>query len=246
MMPMLITVPVFRFFVLFLLLLGAQRLCLHTSGYLRLLIAAFFGSAYAALCLLPGFAVMGKLHYVMLLFIGFISFGIAVKPFAVFICLSILLEGLTQQNQSIGSVCLFFAGSAGLVFILMRNGRNTLLPVTITHKNKTISFYALYDTGNQLKDPSSGQSVMVVSPVVAKELMGLTPDQIRDPVETIGQVSGLRLIPYRSVGCQSGFLLGMLIKEVKIGRKKFKRVVAFAPEPLDDHGKYEALAGGVL
>ena len=248
MMHILITVPLFRLLILFLLFLGADRLCMQTSGYLRMAICSLLGAVYTALCLLPGLDWIGNLliYHLVLLAISLGYFGLQIKAAVIFVFLNLLLDGLVNRHPTSLSVVLFTTGAVGLIIVLMMKGKNLLLPVTLRLKNKTLSLYALYDTGNTLKDPATGISVLVVSPLVAKEMVGLTKDQLKHPVESIGLFPGLRLIPYKTVGCCSGFMLGMHIQEVRVRNKKVKRVVAFAPEGFEECGKYQALVGGVL
>ena len=105
-------------------------------------------------------------------------------------------------------------------------------------------YLSVEDTGNLLRDPITGRQVLVVGGDVALELTGLTQEQLRSPVESIGALPGLRLIPYRNVGNSSGFLLALRLQNVKIGKWKGSTLVAFAPEGLSSEGAYQALTGG--
>jgi hypothetical protein len=106
----------------------------------------------------------------------------------------------------------------------------------------------LRDTGNGLQDPITGESVLVIGPEAAANLLGLTQSQLQNPVETLKQrtVPGLRLIPYRSVGQPGGMLLGLRIKEVTVGDRRGSVLVAFAPARIGGNEGYQALTGGVL
>ena len=76
--------------------------------------------------------------------------------------------------------------------------------------------------------------------------LGLSPEQLQHPMETLvfHPVSGLRLIPYRSVGNAGGFLLAKRFAEVTIGDRKQSARVAFAAEGLGKGACYQALTGG--
>ena len=52
---------------------------------------------------------------------------------------------------------------------------------------------------------------MVVDRMTADKLLGLTTEQLEDPIGTIsrGKYPGLRLIPYTAVGKSAGMLLAM-------------------------------------
>ena len=125
-------------------------------------------------------------------------------------------------------------------------GEREYVGVELNMDNKRIHLLALRDTGNMLRDPVTGQSVLVVNAQTAFELLGLTRQQLRSPVETVGsgQYPGLRLIPYRSVGQANGMLIAIRLDQVKIGKWQGSTIVAFAPDGLDSEGSYQALTGG--
>jgi iron complex outermembrane receptor protein len=70
----------------------------------------------------------------------------------------------------------------------------------------------------------------------------LSADQLRKPLETIGLLPGLRLIPYKTISGR-GFLLAMPMQNVKIGSYRGSSLVAFSPESIGN-GNYQALTGG--
>ena len=116
----------------------------------------------------------------------------------------------------------------------------------IYYKDQHYKICALRDTGNQLKDPLTGNSVLIVGSDVAQAMTGLTVDQLRNPVESLSLIPGLRLIPYKTVGQAGAFLLAMRIGKVKIGTWQGSAVVAFSPVQLSAKGTYQALTGGNL
>ena len=105
----------------------------------------------------------------------------------------------------------------------------------------SVSVLALRDSGNTLRDPITGEPVLVVSSRVGQRLTGLTQEQLASPLETMAQrpIPGLRLIPYQAVGQNGGMLLGLRLDQVKIDGKNQKAVAAFAPAGLS--GNYQAL-----
>ena len=118
-----------------------------------------------------------------------------------------------------------------------------LIPVELIYGDKHIRFRALWDTGNTLKDPVTGTSVLVVGSDVADRLTGLTQQQLEKPVESIDAIPGLRLIPYSSVGNCRALLLGIWVKQGVIGKRKKGVLVAFAPNILDEKGVFHGLLG---
>ena len=104
------------------------------------------------------------------------------------------------------------------------------------------------DSGNTLRDPITGEQVLVVSGSVGQRLTGLTEHQLRHPLETLAQrpIPGLRLIPYKAVGQTGGFLLGLRMEQVKVGQVVTDAVVAFTAEDFGRGEVYQALTGGAL
>lgn len=86
--------------------------------------------------------------------------------------------------------------------------------VSIGYKGKEILIRAIIDSGNLLKEPITGASVVVVE---KKELKGIIENDILDNLQNIisGEyeilskeyVSRFRLIPFSSLGKQNGMLL---------------------------------------
>ena len=248
-------VVVLYFLVDFLLLLGADHLCGEPSRWPRAICAAALGGVYAGACLLPGFYFLGNLPWrlVSLFLVATLAYGFsrnAVPKAVLFGILSFAVGGAVTQIGKGGSAELL--GTAGILCILCgfsfkgNGGTARYIPVELAYGGKRISLTALRDTGNGLVDPVTGKQVLVVGADIAQSLTGLTQEQLRKPVESIGSLPGLRLIPYRTINCSSGFLLGMRFQNVKIGSWQGSSLVAFAPEWLHPEGVYQALTGGTV
>ena len=238
-----------------LLLLGASRLCGFPVKVRRCLLGAGLGGLYAAVCLLPGFRFLGNLLWrtVSLGAVAVIAYGVSVSALRrgiVFAFLSLALGGAVLGIGKSGVPGIL--GSAGLLCILCfcgfrgRIGGTSYLPVELNYGGKRLRLTALQDTGNTLRDPVTGNQVLVVGADIAGELTGLTREQLRKPVESMGAMPGLRLIPYRSVGNGGSFLLALRMQDVKIGSWQGSSLVAFAPEGLSSEGTYQALTGGMV
>lgn len=241
-----------NFLVDFLLLLASARLCGYPPRIPRILLSAALGGVYAACCLLPGFYFLGNILWrvVSLGLMAVIAYGAsmsALRRGLVFAFLSLALGGAVMgmgKGGFLGLVCA--AGVVCLLCVLGFRGRiwgTTYLPVELSYGGKRLCITALQDTGNTLRDPITGGSVLVVGADVAGELVGLTREQLRSPVESLGVLPGLRLVPYHSVG-KNSFLLAMRLQHVKIGPWQGSSLVAFAPEGLNKEGAYQALTGG--
>ena len=250
-------VMMLNFLVDFLLLLGTNRLSGFPAAPGRCALGALFGSIYAGFCLLPGFRFLGNFLWrcVSLCLMAAAAFGLrrdAVKRGGVFLLLSLALGGMALcfTRQNFAALTLGAAGVWLLCRVSFGDGAvgREYVPVTLTYGGKTVSFTALRDTGNTLRDPITGEPVLVVSGEVGEALTGLTQRQLSSPLETIAArpLPGLRLIPYHAVGNKGGLLLAMRFPDTIVGKKQRNTLVAFAAEGLEGTGMYQALTGGAL
>lgn len=240
-----------NFAVDFLLLLGTNRLAGYPPNPKRAALAAALGGIYGGVCMLPGFRFLGNTFWrlVSLGLMACIAFGFqksALQRGVLFALLSMALGGVALGLGGGGFWAL--VASAGFLCILCavgfqgKAGVHAYVPVELCYAGKRLRLTALRDTGNTLRDPVTGQQVLVVDAAAAQQLTGLTRQQLATPVESMGSLPGLRLIPYRAVGNQNGMLLALRIPEVKIGSWKGSSLVAFAPESIGS--EYQALTGG--
>ena len=249
-------VMIINFFVELLLLLGTDRLYRHPTGWWGTMLGAGVASLYAGACLLPRFCFITGVIWRLIIYMiaAWLAFGTdisALRKGAVFVLMNLALEGITSGfNRE--NLLLLAVGALVTTFLCtigFQNNRSTdYVPVEIKHGGKSLQMTALRDTGNTLLDPLTGRSVLIVGADAAYQLTGLTRQQLRTPVETMGAagVPGLRLIPYHTIGQATGFLLAMRMQETMIGDKKGSCLVAFAPEGLNGEGAYQALTGGVI
>ena len=250
-------VVILNFLVDFLLLLGTNRLSGFPLSAPRAAAAAALGAVYSGVCMLPCLRFLGGLLWriVSLAGMAVTAFGInksAIRRGGVFLLLSMALGGVALSLGRGNFVSLVLA--AGGVWALChfalggQVGGREYVPVELTHNGKTVTITALRDTGNTLRDPITGEGVLVISGEVAKSLTGLTESQLRSPLDTVMRrpVPGLRLIPYRAVGQPGDMLLAMRLDRVKIGGRAQSAVVAFAPEGLGRQDMYQALTGGAI
>lgn len=234
----------------FLLLVGSNRICGDPPQLKRTVPGALLCGVHAAWCLADGFHFLGNglWRTVFMLLACYIAYGVekrSVRVWTVYILLSLIFTGITAAQKSLLST-LFGAVGLFLVCYIGSGGRGGTVPVQLQLGEKSVSVMALRDTGNTLYDPVSGSPVLVLGSDAAGELTGLSDWQLQNPVESMGAIPGLRLIPYRTVNSAGAFMLGMRLKTVQIGKWKGSGVVAFAPQRLCDHGQYQALTGGVL
>lgn len=247
-------VMLLNFLVNFLLLLGAGQLCGYPVRFGRAVFGAGLGGLYAGACLLPGFYFLGNFIWriVSLGVISVATYGFSSSALRRGLIFVILCLGMGAVAMGVGQ-----GGVLGIVCVICvlcvlccigLQGRicgTTYIPVELSYGKKHLRLTALLDTGNTLRDPISGQQVLVIGADAASELTGLTREQLQRPVESVGALPGLRLIPYRSIG-SNGFLLALRLQNVKIGKRKESTLVAFAPEGFGREGTYQALTGGAV
>ncbi len=104
------------------------------------------------------------------------------------------------------------------------NKKNMFCDIEIYLNNNVTKVHALVDTGNLLKEPITGNPVIVVE---KENLYNIMPKEILDNIEEImygsntenienEYISKLRLIPFSSLGMQNGMLIGTKVDKVKI------------------------------
>ena len=245
-----------NFAVDFLLLLAADRLTGHPAAPGRAALAAGVGAVYSGVCLMPGFRFLSNWFW-RLVFLGLmagIAFGwngSAIRRGGVFLLLSMALGGIALGfgTADIGMLILAALGLWLLCRYGLRSvGEQTYVPVELAYGEKKLKLLALRDTGNTLKDPLTGEQVLVAGADVAEELLGLTEQQLQHPVETLakGVLPGLRLVPYRAVGQPGGMLLALRFQGAVVGKNVGSPLVAFAPQRLGRGAEYRMLTGGAV
>lgn len=231
------------------LLMATNRLCGFPPQLPRCLLGAVLGGLYGTVSLFPNFSFLNVPCWRLIGYYctALVCFGISFSSLrrgAVFILLSMALmgvmalmgKGMVQAVAVLIMICIF----ADHVSI------RRFIPVEISYHGKHMKMLALQDTGNTLRDPISGGQVLVVGADVASELFGISRQQLQSPIESMGDVPGMRLIPFHSVGKNRGMLLAMNLRNVKIGSWEGSSLVAFAPEGLCEDGTYQALTGGAI
>ena len=240
-------VVILNFLVDFLLLLGTNRLSGFPASPLRAAAAAALGAVHAAVCLHPDCRFLGALPWRVLILtvMALLVFGLDARAIGTFLLVTLAL-GSAVREVGRGGWWQLAATIAGIFWLTNRVPRRRLIPVEIIGLGKTIHLHALYDTGNELRDPVTGESVLVIGSPEAKRLTGLTKKQLAEPLKTMEQMPlpGLRLVPFRAVGAEHGLLLAMRFRRVRVGRRRGDALVAFAPQSFGT--EYQALAGGTL
>lgn len=238
-----------------LLILGTNRLTGFPPNFKRAVPGAVLGGIYGSLCLIPGLHFLGSILWriVFLGLIGMISFGLdrtLLRRGAIFLLLSMALGGIAAGAgaRDFLAVCL----CAGLVGVLCTVGfgggqiGRSYVPVELNWKGRTVKLLALEDTGNILRDPLTGEQVLVCGADVGAELLDLPESSFSNPVTllTDGIIPGLRLIPYHSVGQPCALMAVLRLKNVRIGPVTQDPLVAFAPHRIGSGEEFRMLTGG--
>ena len=209
-----------------LLLIAAGRLCGCKPTVVRLVWSVLADGLYTYLCLQPSCLFLGNTFFrlICLVFIAVVAFGTSKRVWrstALYVILDLALGGsafIVGRGGLVGTLC-----TAGVICALFymkldsQKEEDELVPVELQYGNKRLHLTALRDTGNTLRDPLTGQCVLVIGSDAAGELTGLTKEQLRHPLDFVGSISGLRLIPYHTVDSGTGFLLAMKLHKAKIG-----------------------------
>lgn len=245
-----------NFLVDLLLLMSANRLAGYPQNMTRICLGAFLGGIYGWVCLSPRFSFLANMlwRFIFLGLIGALAFGYqrnSIHRWILYAFLRLALDGIVQLGGNhnafsivTGAAVLFIMciiGFHGMV------GQQKLVDIELWNEGKRARLLALRDTGNGLRDPVTGQGVLIADAEAAQLLLGLNKNQLRRPVETVeaGIIPGLRLIPYRAVGQPAGMLVAIRLKQVRIGNWKGSALVAFAPDGLGEDNTYRALIGGM-
>lgn len=237
-----------NFLVDLMLLLGVNRLSGHPPGLKRAAAAAAVGGGYAGMCLLPSMGFLASYFWrsVSLTLMSVTAFGLGRSAWSrglLFVLLSMAMGGFALSLEPVRFAGLLLAGITLAAVCMMgfrgKLGRR-LVPVEIVHDGKRVKLLALCDTGNTLRDPVTGESVLVAGPEAAGELLGLNAEQLKNPVSVMKV--GMRLIPCSTVSA-SGLMLAVRCDGVWVDGKPAGRLVAFGPERFPG-GEYQALTGG--
>ncbi len=133
--------------------------------------------------------------------------------------------------------------------------RRELLAAKVCLGDAVVPLIVLLDTGSALSDPVTGEAVLVTAPGALDRALPekvrklLTREALTRPADVLEQLCRVApqlhvsLLPYRSVGMQSGLLLAVRCGWLEIGGVRYRSVLAaLAPSPLGDG--YQALWGG--
>jgi stage II sporulation protein GA (sporulation sigma-E factor processing peptidase) len=257
----------------YLLLIITARICDSRVKRIRCALSAAAGGLYAVgAVMFPSIACVG-LKLLSGAAMVLIAFGFSrglLRSMLVFFAASAAFAGavyaaaIIAGRSSYGFVSpvtlkiLFFSFAVcyvvlSLVFRRSAKAAVSTVSVRIIHNGRSISFMALIDTGNGLKDPITGARAIIISVSRAAELFDrdcahlisdLSPE---NKAQTLCALNSrgcrFRLLPYSTVG-GGGMLLAFTPERVEINGKIEKgAVVALTQSNISDGGAYSALIG---
>ena len=224
----------------YLLLRCTAEVCALVPKRARYLAGALIGAAFSVSVYIPGWAFLTspavKLSVAGLMALAaygseksllrcMLTFLFVSAAFGGFIYCITLMGGYPAFDMR--TLILSFALCYALLYLVFRfraaRGEKPLVTVELCFMDKTARFTAMTDTGNDLRDPMSGEKVMVVCPHAVEPIFnGFGALPFDDPValsEKCGAIPELkgkfRLIPYTSVG-ESGILAAFRAERVLI------------------------------
>ena len=267
----------------YLLLLSTARLAGIPLRRRRYALAALLGGAYAVACFLPGasFLAFTPVKAAAGVLLALVAFGgeerllrLTVLLFAVSCAMAGCVLGLGLLSGAsvpaangifytdvsfrvllIAATAAYFTMTVVFRAAASQSVAGRLLPVEISIGGRKASLTALYDSGNSLRDPVSGEGVLVVScgaadGVLPKEARWvLTREALADPAAALVQLRQAapelapRLLPYRTVGTAGGLLLAVRTDCITVvGEAHQGALMALAPTNMET----AALWGGAV
>lgn len=137
--------------------------------------------------------------------------------------------------------------------------KDMICKVKIKLNGKEIILDTMVDTGNMLKEPLTGNPVVVVEKtslydLIPKEILNNTESILGGDFEKIPEdikneyISRLKIIPFSSLGKQNGMLLGIKPENLEVineqsEEKKDNAIIGIYNKSLTKRGEYKALIG---
>ena len=159
-------------------------------------------------------------------------------------------NGVLYTNVDAGVLLVVSGAAYGVLTVVFRASagkrlRGLLIPVTLAWDDRRVHLTVLCDTGNTLRDPVTGRTVLIAESIRVRELFPpslrplLQPERLRSPADLPGMLGEwrvrFRLIPYRAVGVAGGMLLAFKTDWGEVGGRRYDRLtVALSPTELGE------------
>ena len=155
-------------------------------------------------------------------------------------------NGIVYFDTSLGTVVLCSAICYGVIRIFFAMYKKYAFRdyrrIVVCKNGRAVTLNVLLDTGNLLTDPLTGHPVIIAE---KSALKGIIPSDVdeSDIVALSQYISGVRLIPFKSLGCENGLLTGFEPDSVFADCPVSNHItIAINPASLGS-GDYNALAG---
>ena len=269
----------------YLLVLSVGRLAGIPLRRGRYLLAGLLGGAYAVAVFLPGLGFLAATPVKLaagvllaltayggeekLLRLTLLLFAVSCAMAGCVLALGLLAGGGVPVVNGVfytdvdAKVLLIASAAAYLVLTVVfraaakKGLHGQLVTVRVCLAGRTTAFTAFCDTGNGLRDPVSGQPVLVVSPgrldgVLPREVRSLLargalerPAELLEPLVRAAPELRFRLLPYQAVGVAGGLLLAVRCDQAEIAGVRYTGLLA-ALSPTELGTGYSALWGGAV
>lgn len=148
-----------------------------------------------------------------------------VRPQDIFMVDGVYIGTYPLKIALLGGITGFIITYVAFKVVKSRVTKNEIIyKVIVKFDEKELETNVMLDTGNMLKDPISGEAVVLIEKQKLYEIM---PKNLLDNIEKVlgGEFkeeqevkyrTRLRIIPFTSVGKQNGMMLGIKVDEAKI------------------------------
>lgn len=210
--------------------------------------------------------IMGKdllLFYLTSFVFGGVAFALiyVIKPQEILMRNGLFLGTYPLKTVFLGAIIAFAVIWATFKIVKTKISKKDMYcDAKIKFKGKEILVKTMIDTGNMLKEPISGNPVIIVEhtvlyDIIPKEILNHLEDILGGDFNQIEEKirneysSKLKLIPFSSLGKQNGMLLGIKAEKVLIEKEGEKTVeknnviIGIYNKSLTKRGEYRALIG---
>ena len=186
------------------------------------------------------------LFYFISFLFGGVSFGLmSVLNHGKFSVFNGVIVGDFKWSWLVGSAVL---GAIMVVIVIKKKARHVLVDVIISVHGKLAQFRILLDTGNLLREPYGNRPVMIIEKSTAQDFLEKEVfDSIHDFLVGKRELPvGMFFIPYRSIGNNSGYLIGIKPDYVLLrdsGKKYSDIVIGICEDVICENGAYSGIFG---
>lgn len=180
-----------------------------------------------------------------------------VRPQDIFMKNGVYIGTYPLKIALLGGITGFIITYISFKIVKSRVTKNEIIyKILVKFEEKELETMVMLDTGNMLKDPISGESVILLE---KKKLGEILPNSLLENMENIlGGEFGtnqseqyktkLRIIPFTSVGKQNGMMIGIKADEVKVITDvdeiiKKDVIICMYEKSFSKSGKYFGLIG---